>query len=62
MGPNAIEKNQTRKRDRFRNHPQGRLRSRNIISNTGEAIGNFKNQWLSVPVPLSNACEDIYIA
>jgi hypothetical protein len=48
--------------DRFRNHPQGRLRSRNIISNTGEAIENIQNQCLSVPVPLSNACDDINIA
>jgi hypothetical protein len=62
MGPNGIEKNQRRKRDRFRNHPQGRLRSRNIISNTGEAIGNVQSQCLSVPVPLSNDFDDINIA
>jgi hypothetical protein len=62
MGPNAIEKSQRRKRDRFINHPQGMLRSRNIISITGEAIGNIQIQCLSVPVPLSNACDDSNIA
>jgi hypothetical protein len=62
MGPNSIENIQRRKRNRFRNHPQGRLHSINILSNTGEAIENVQNQCLSVPVPLSNACEDIYMA